>query len=193
VVPVVAGPAAAQTATAQQEAVALAQFDAHVADYVALHRRLEGPVPPQQLSDDMRIVHAAIDALAKGIMTARKDARRGDLFTEDVAGAFKTRIARCLPANELESILAEREPEDPAVAPALHANSRWPQGMPYNFVPPQLIKALPRLPPELQYRIVGRSLVLWDYHADLVVDYLPDAFPRQAQGGFECASSVPVS
>ena len=191
-VPAVAVPDAAQTDPVKQEAAALAQFDQRVGDYVALHRRLEGPIPPQQLSDDMRIVHAAVEALAKEIMAARRGARRGDLFTDEVAGAFKMRIARCLPAAELESILAEREPWDPVTVPALHANSRWPKGMPYNFVPPQLIKALPRLPPELQYRIVGRSLVLWDYHADLVVDYLPDAFPRQAQGGGECAPSVTV-
>jgi hypothetical protein len=44
-------------------------------------------------------------------------------------------------------------------------------------VPPQLIRALPQLPPELQYRIVGRALVLWDHHADLIVDVLPGAFP----------------
>jgi hypothetical protein len=174
----VAVPLVAQTDAAKQEAAALAQFDKHVADYVALHRRLEGPIPPQQLSDDMRIVHAAVEALAKEIIASRRGARQGDLFTEEVARAFKTRIARCLPADELESILAEREPSDPVRVPALHANSRWPKGMPYNFVPPQLIKALPPLPPELQYRIVGRSLVLWDYHADLVVDYLPEAFPR---------------
>jgi len=35
--------------------------------------------------------------------------------------------------------------------------------------------ALPRLPPELQYRIAGRSLVLWDHHANLIVDFLPRA------------------
>jgi hypothetical protein len=43
-------------------------------------------------------------------------------------------------------------------------------------VPPQLLQVLPPLPPELQYRIIGRSLVLWDHHANLVVDYLPGAF-----------------
>ena len=29
---------------------ALATYDARIADYVALHKRLEGPLPPQQIS-----------------------------------------------------------------------------------------------------------------------------------------------
>jgi hypothetical protein len=35
--------------------------------------------------------------------------------------------------------------------------------------------ALPPLPPELQYRFVGRDLILWDIHSGLIVDFLPDA------------------
>jgi len=34
---------------------------------------------------------------------------------------------------------------------------------------------LPALPPELQYRMVGRDLVLVDVHASLIVDILPQA------------------
>jgi hypothetical protein len=48
--------------------------------------------------------------------------------------------------------------------------------VPFGFVPPQMLAALPRLPAELQYRIIGNSLVLWDHHANLIVDFLPGAF-----------------
>ncbi len=40
---------------------------------------------------------------------------------------------------------------------------------------PCVLDALPRLPHELQYRFVGRDLVLVDTHADLVVDILRNA------------------
>ena len=40
---------------------------------------------------------------------------------------------------------------------------------------PCVIAALPPLPPELQYRIVGDTLVLIDVHASLIVDLLPRA------------------
>jgi hypothetical protein len=55
---------------------------------------------------------------------------------------------------------------------------QWPAGVPFDFVPPRLLQSLPALPEELQYRIIGLSLVLWDYHANLIVDFLPDAFAR---------------
>jgi hypothetical protein len=34
----------------------------------------------------------------------------------------------------------------------------------------------PELPEDVEYRIVNHDLVLWDIHADLVVDFLPNAF-----------------
>jgi hypothetical protein len=40
---------------------------------------------------------------------------------------------------------------------------------------PCVLQALPPLPPELHYRIVGSTLVLIDVHADLIVDVLPYA------------------
>ena len=40
---------------------------------------------------------------------------------------------------------------------------------------PCVIQALPELPPELQYRIVGTDLILIDVHASLIVDILPSA------------------
>ena len=60
--------------------------------------------------------------------------------------------------------------------PALQVNMEWPALALFDFVPPQLLLALPPLPAELEYRIIGRSLVLLDHHANLIVDILPDAF-----------------
>ena len=161
-----------------QDDAALATYNARIADYVALHKRLEGPLPPQQVSSDMRVVRKAMDALATEIKAARRDARRGDIFTPEVAALFRVRIANCLPPAEMEQIITEREEEDPVRLPAIHVNDRWPKGMPFIFVPPQLLSALPPIPGELQYRIVGHALVLWDHHADLIVDILPDAFAK---------------
>jgi hypothetical protein len=161
-----------------QEDPALATFNGRIADYVALHERLEGPLPPQQISSDMRVVRQAMDDLARGVKAARRGARRGDIFTPEVAALFRVRIAKCLPPDEMDMIITEREEEDPVRLPAIHVNDRWPKGVPFIFEPPQLLSALPRIPEELQYRIVGHALVLWDHHADLIVDILPDAFAK---------------
>jgi hypothetical protein len=153
-------------------------FERRVAEYVALHRRLEGPLPTLEISEDLRDVHAAMDALAKEIRKARKGARQGDMFTSEAAGLLRDRIAACLPPEQMAPVLAEHDEDAPVRLPRLRVNDRWPRDVPYAFVPPQLLCALPPLPPELHYRIIGRTLVLWDHHADLLVDFLPEAFSR---------------
>jgi len=43
--------------------------------------------------------------------------------------------------------------------------------------PPTLLLNLPELPKGLEYRILGRELVLRDTDANIVVDYIPNALP----------------
>jgi hypothetical protein len=172
-------PSAQVFATILQDHNATLAFQKSVANYVSMHRLLEGPLPMPPVSTDMRIVQAVMDELATQIQAARQGARQGDIFTEAVAPMFRRRIATCLAPEELEAILAENQPEyerpEGFAAPRLQVNAVWPPQIPFDFVPPQLLAALPALPSELQYRIVGRSLVLWDHHANLVVDFLPGA------------------
>ena len=59
----------------------------------------------------------------------------------------------------------------------LKANDVYPQKAPKQSMPPSLLMALPPLPKELDYRIVGRDLVLHDVDTDLVVDFIPGVLP----------------
>jgi hypothetical protein len=161
---------------AVMERAAIQAFEQRVADYVALHRRLEKSVPPLQVTNDMDTVWATVAAFGERIRMARPDAGQGNVFTADVARVFRARIAGCLTPEEMDIILTEGDEDDPIAVPPLVANAPWPAGVPFNFVPPSLIAALPPLPPELQYRIIGRSLVLWDHHANVIVDFLSAAF-----------------
>ena len=45
-------------------------------------------------------------------------------------------------------------------------------------MPPSLLAALPQLPKELEYRIIGKYLVLRDVDAALILDFIPAAVPR---------------
>ena len=165
-----------------QEIVATQAFEERVIQYVNLHRVLEGPLPQLWVTRDMGHLQMSVRGLALRIRTARANAHQGDLLRPDVARVFQHRIATCLPAAEWAAILADNaaEAEDeegmPAAPPALHVNMVWPEEVPFGFVPPQMLAALPRLPVELQYRIIGTALVLWDHHANLIVDFMPDAF-----------------
>jgi hypothetical protein len=42
--------------------------------------------------------------------------------------------------------------------------------------PPVILERLPPLPEHVEYRIGGDDLLLWDVHADIVVDFVPRCF-----------------
>jgi len=162
-----------------EELAATQNFDRSVAEYVTLHRLLERGVPPLRVTTDVREIQQAVRALALRIQVARVTARQGDLITPEVARLFRRQIATCLTPAEWQAIFDDRfrdEEGEPVEPPPLSVNMAWPEQVPFEFVPPELIKSLPALPQELQYRIIGRSLVLWDHHANLIVDFLPGAF-----------------
>jgi hypothetical protein len=163
-----------------QEIVATQAFEQRVSEYVVLHRLLEGPLPPLRVTRDISEVQATMRELALRIQLVRANAQQGDLITPDVARMFRRRIAVCLPVDQWAAILADNaeEQEDVRIGPppALHVNMEWPEQVLFGFVPPQMLATLPRLPVELQYRIIGNALVLWDHHANIIVDFLPGAF-----------------
>jgi hypothetical protein len=169
-----------QTAQVLQDVAATQAFQERVNQYVTLHRLLEGPLPPLRPTRDITEIQTSMRDLALRILVVRASARQGDLITADVARVFRRTIATCLPPGQWAAIFAENAEEEEDVRigppPALCVNMEWPENVLFGFVPPQLLAALPRLPAELQYRIIGNALVLWDHHANLIVDFLPDAF-----------------
>jgi hypothetical protein len=57
----------------------------------------------------------------------------------------------------------------------LKVNARYPDSQPLPTMPPNILASLPRLPEQLEYRIIGRNLILRDVPANLIVDFIPNA------------------
>jgi len=53
----------------------------------------------------------------------------------------------------------------------IDVNASYPAGAPFPSTPAPLLQTLPTLPRGLEYRIIGRDLVLLDSPANLIVDY----------------------
>lgn len=58
------------------------------------------------------------------------------------------------------------------------APARWwrPSAWAMETVPHALLDRFPSLPAAIEYRIVNGYLILWDIHAEIVIDALPDGF-----------------
>ena len=84
-----------------QEERTLTEFHARVDEYVALHRRLEASLPPEQMFDDPEDMYAAVEALRQALVEARPTARAGNMFTPAVARLLTDRIEETLHVQKL--------------------------------------------------------------------------------------------
>lgn len=156
----------------RSDAAILEEFDRRVADYVALHRSLEGAVPTVQRSSDPVEIGKAVESLGTAIRAKRQSARPGDILFPEAAGVFR-RIIRDGYGNRLSDLHRMVHTNVPPMNDA-EVNGAWP-GVAQTMMPPLLQHRLPKLPEGLQFRFVNRDLVIWDSHANLIVDVMRGA------------------
>ena len=152
-------------------------FVAATREYAQMHRRLEQQIGPIEVTTSVAEINRVIEQLAAAIRRERPGAKQGDFFTPALAHELRSRIDEALRANHFSAadvINASRVDGVDYERIVLHVNGAFPWVLGVAMFP-CVIDALPPLPPELQYRIVGTDLLLLDVHASLVVDILPSA------------------
>ena len=153
------------------------QFDDAIAEYMAMRHKLRSEVRGPVQNSSAAQLNDASDALAGAIERARKGAKAGAIFGEPVAAVIKRRIADAVRTENLAAVLAHIDDEGaPSLAPKVHL--RLPVSEQMATMPPSVLKVLPVVPKELEYRILGRYLILRDVDASLILDYIPLAVPR---------------
>jgi len=163
---------------ADQEA--LVKFEAAVNDYMDLHRRLERGWSLFWFISDPEQVEAAAAEFRRVLRDARPQATRAVFFVPEVADVFRFRIDKALRESGLDvAALAFSSEEGEA--------SGWWTPVVNDAVPIGTVGAfwwmfeqLPLVPFELEYRLIGRDLVLVDLHANMVLDVLDLALPVSA-------------
>lgn len=165
-------------ASVNPDAAAIAQFKKGVDAYAAMHSELaKGNAKPQETADPAKI-SATKDALAARVQATRVNARQGDIFTPEVQPVFRRLLAPELKGEDGHDAKAVLKDDAPAAGTvAFKVNAKYPENQPRPTVPANLLLALPALPKPLEYRIVGRHLLILDTAADLVVDYMLNAIP----------------
>lgn len=53
----------------------------------------------------------------------------------------------------------------------------YPENEPLSTVPPNVLMTLPMLPEDMEYRFVGKHMILRDARANLIIDYIANALP----------------
>ena len=144
-----------------------------VVSYVELQRSEVAELPPAR--GTVAGTQDREAQLSRRIQARRPDARPGDilglaaehirnLVSGEIAGAKGTALLSSIEQTNIHGV-------------KLRVNHRYPPTLPRVTMPTPILVKLPPVPSELEYRFLGRSLVLVDTECALVVDVLPDVLP----------------
>src|SRR5581483_3611509 len=153
------------------------QFESRVAEYVKL-RDSQGKTQTRPTGSAAQVTEKRQDLAAK-VRAARANAKEGDIFGPPVAQLFQQKIKESFAGPQGPRIRTSLRHAEPVHGIKLAVNQSYPQGVPLQSTPASLLLNLPAISQGLQYRIVGRDLVLLDTNTNLVVDVLRDAIPTQ--------------
>jgi hypothetical protein len=168
---------ASAATTGNSDAKLMAEFNAKVEDYVTLRKDLEDDTPLNKIDDPKEILMAE-EALAAKVRVARAGAKRGELFTPEIQALFRRLLnpaTKGPDGREILAAIADDGPE-PAHVP-FQVNAVYPRNEPLSTVPPDILMSLPQLPTDIQYRFVGRHLILYDAKTNIIVDFMLNALP----------------
>ena len=140
-------------------------FSTRVRSYFDLRSRLEKGLPPMRVTEDVAEIRRARRALAKKIQAARHGAHEGDIFSPAISAEFKAVLALEMNANTWAAIMDDNPGEF-----SHEINGIYPHGKPYSTVPGTILAALPALPDDVEYRFLGRHLILLDVRANVILD-----------------------
>jgi hypothetical protein len=157
-------------------------FNARIGEYLKLRSHALQGIPPLKPKADPEQIQARKLAVARAISEARSGVPQGTVFTPEVRDYIldivrsEMRGKQGVPAKEA---VKQGNPatETPAIPVPLRVNAPYPDKAPLSTAPPTLLLRLPELPKELDFRFVGRNLILRDVDAGLIVDFIPNAAP----------------
>ena len=92
------------------------------------------------------------------------------MFTPTISVEFRKALILEMNANTWAAIMDDNPGEF-----SNQINGTYPDGKPLSTVPPNILAALPRLPDDIQYRFLGRHLILLDTRANVILDRIPYA------------------
>jgi len=178
--------------TVQMDGETLEKFREEVEEYVELRKKVLNHIKPGAPTSSAEDLSSRQRALTQAIVEYRKGKKRGNIFKKDVEAAIRRTLHREFTGPEGPGLMkavqqgnprveGNPNPKDPSkdvLQPVTIAvNAIYPDAAPFSSVPPSLLLKLPPLPEEVRYRFVGRSLILRDTEANVILDFIPDVVP----------------
>ncbi len=168
----------AQAPAENYHSAVLQDFQNRLSQYLKLRKKVEGELPKLKRGASAAAITQHERDLASGLREARAGSRQGELFTPEIAAEFRGLIRMTMQGREAARIEHSLRSAEPVrLTPGV--NAPYPDGIPLQSTPPTLLLNLPKLPPEVEYRVVGNALLLRDTGANLIVDFILSAVPAE--------------
>jgi hypothetical protein len=179
--------------TVDMDAHVLKKFQEEIQEYCDLRRKLTkraaaGKSTPEELS-------AFQKNLTDETIAHRKGEKQGNIFKPSVEAAIRRILAREFSGPDGPALIqavkqgnpsveGNPSPKDPSKeakqSVLIAVNAVYNDAAPFSSVPPSLLQNLPLLPEEVKYRFVGRSLILRDTEANVILDFIRDVVPDRS-------------
>ena len=147
-----------------------ADFCGRIAAYVTFRGGLQEHLPAVRVTNDVAQIRSAVHALATKIRSTPRRPKEGEIFTPRTAAEFRRRLLLVATADTCETIM-----DDNPGQLSRPVSRDYPEGKPRSTTPATVLAILPILPPDIEYRFVGRDLILLDTRANIVVDRIANA------------------
>ncbi len=151
----------------------LAEFKTRVQDYAAMRSRLEAGLQPLAVTVNADEIERFEHSLARRIRQTR-NSRRGQLFIPAMAVQLKQMLERRADAPTIAAIMEDGPPEFD-----VDINETYSKDRPLATMPPNILLLLPDLPRDIEYRFVGRHIILRDVRANIIIDEIKYALSCQ--------------
>ncbi len=156
---------------------AFKKFEAATEAYVDLRRKLEETLPKLPAEASPTAMYERGLSLERLIVASRTGAREGDVFVAEIRPVVRRICREVLGGREGRELVEAIREEAEERRLAARVNVRYPDEVPFSSIPPQLLKMLPALPAELEYRFLGSDLILLDVDPRIIVDVLRKVLP----------------
>jgi len=156
-----------------KDAQTIAAFEKRVSEYLKVHNEARSGLGSAKTTESPEVIQARERELAERIRALRPNAKRGVIFNLPARAEFRRLVgisSQGANGAHIRTSLARSEPVDVPI----RVNSAYPKDVALQSTPSTLLQNLPPLPKEIEYRVVGRKLVLRDIEANLIIDYADD-------------------
>jgi hypothetical protein len=151
-------------------------FRERAKDYSKLRESIEMKMPKLAKESTPEQIQAHKTEFEERVRAARAGAKRGELFTPDIANFIRATIKAEYKGAERKELRQTVLGADTKSVP-MRVNYPYPETDEFVEMSPTLLLKLPQLPKQLRYRFVGRNLLLVDRENNLIVDYMTGALP----------------